>query len=256
MELVAAALVLEDQGRVVSGDLGRDMRAVRPERGDQDARVGPLGHRQDLEEAPGRGLGPVQDRVEDGRVGAARVRHVRRQPDDAAAQHARELAKEDRLPVRQDLEPLLVEPEEPRRRQRHDRGRARIARDERHFAEAVAGAEDGDPLAPAVAFAAHLDGPAHDDVERVSRIALREHRLAGSDVELVELADEASEHLAREIGEERDRPERSDDRVHDRPVAGTLDAPESVRQGGSGSRGTRHAPGGRVFSRTWNRSTS
>ena len=127
------------------------------------------------------------------------------------------------MPVRQDLEPLLVEPEEPRRRQRHHRGRARVARDERHLAEAVPGAEDGDPLAPAVALAAHLDGPAHDDVERVSRIALREHRLAGSDVELVELADEASEHLAREIGEERDSPERRDDRVHGRPVAGTLD---------------------------------
>ena len=38
--------------------------------------------------------------------------------------------------------------------------------------------------------------------------------LAGGDLELVELADEASEDLAREIGEERYSPERRDDRVH------------------------------------------
>ena len=133
VELVAAALVPEDQGRVVSGDLRGDARSSVPEGGPQDIRIGPLGHRQDVEETPGGGLGARQDRVEDRRVGTARVGHIRRRPRDAAAQHARELTEEDRLPVRQDAKPLLVEPEEPRRRQRYDRGGARIARDERLF---------------------------------------------------------------------------------------------------------------------------
>jgi hypothetical protein len=61
-------------------------------------------------------------------------------------------------------------------------------------------------------------------MERVTGVALREHGLAGGNLELVELADEASQDLAGEVGEKRDGPQCRDDRVHRHPVAGTLDA--------------------------------
>src|SRR4029078_3165089 len=134
--------------------------------------------------------------------------------------------------------------------------RARVARDERHLSEAVPGAEDGHPLASAVALAAYLDRSAHDHVERISRVALGEHGLAGGEVQLVELADEACEDLAREIGEERDGSERRDDGVHRRSVAGTLDAPGRSVKARRCRTGLGARPRGRVFSREWNRSTS
>ena len=80
--------------------------------------------------------------------------------------------------------------------------------------EAVAGPEDGEPLARAVALAADLDGAAHDHVERVAGVALGEDGLAGRELDLVELADQAGEDLAREVGEQRHGPKRGDDRVH------------------------------------------
>ena len=122
VEAVPATLVLDDQGWVTGGDLGREPRAGLAQRGGQHARVGPVRHGQDPQEAPGRGLAARQDGVEDRRVRAARMRHVLRGPRDAATEHAGELAQEDGVPLREGLEALLGEPEEPRRRQRDDRG--------------------------------------------------------------------------------------------------------------------------------------
>ena len=115
VELVAPARVPDDQHRVAGGHLGREPRAVLAQRGGQHAGVGPIPHRQELQEAPGRRLAAREDGVEDRRVRAARVRHVHRGPRDSTTQHARELAQEDRVPLREDPEALLVEPEEPRR---------------------------------------------------------------------------------------------------------------------------------------------
>ena len=223
VEVVGPGRLPDDQGRVARGQLGREPRAALAERGGQHRGVGPIRHRQELEKALRGRFASGEDGVEDRRVRAARVRHLHGGPRDAATEHAGELAQEDRVPLREGPESLLVEPEEPRRGQGDDRGRARVARDQRHLPQAVAGSEDGHPLAQTVTLAPDLDGAAHHDVERVAGIALREHRAAGGDLEIVELAHEAGEDLARELGEERYGPERRDDRVHRSLVAGTLD---------------------------------
>jgi hypothetical protein len=158
------------------------------------------------------------------------------------------------VPLREDPEALLGEPEKPCGRERDDRRRARVAGDQRHLTQAVPGPEDRDPLGTSTTLAAYLDRAAHDHIERVTRVALREHRLAGGDFELVELADQAREDLAGELGEQRNGPERRDDRVHRSLVAGTLDGRDrAVKTPGDPApivrprRGPRHGHERRVF---------
>ena len=239
---------------MASGGLGRESRPGLAEDGGQHPPVGPVRHRQDLQEAPGRRLGAGQHGVEHRRVRAPRIRHVLRRPRDAAAEHASELAKEDRVPLGERLEALLAQPEEPRGRQRDHGGRARVARDQRHLPQAVPGSQDGDPLARPAALPADLHGSAHDHVEGVAGVALREHRAAGGNLDLVELAHEAGEHLARELGEQRHGPERGDDRVH-RDLVADARRGESLCQGACAS-GSRQGRVPRVSSAAWSRSTS
>ena len=233
VEAITAALLADDEGRMPGGDLGRESGPRLAQRRRQQSGVGALCHGQNLEEPPRRRGAAREDPVEDRRVRAPRVRDVHRGARDAPTEDARELAQEDRMPVGEGPEALRVEPEEPGRRQRDHRGGARVARDQRHLAEAVALAQDGDPLALSVAHPADLDGPAHDHVERVAGVALREHGAAGGDLDLVELADEAREDLAREVLEQRYGPERRDDRVHRQSRGRYARRPESVRQDAS-----------------------
>ena len=195
-----AASAPDAEGREIGGDGARAIAEQSAERGRlfQEARfqdrLAAL-RRQPLE----RGLDPRRQRLlldEPDPVGGGQ----------SAAQHAGDRQEAGRFGVHERLEALPVEAEHVARRLRADRGRARLARQQRHLAEEVPGAEPVDPSGGAAGRIVHVDAQPSggEDEEAVAGLALAADGVAFLEDEGIEVGGELGEGDPIDLREERD----------------------------------------------------